>query len=148
MNDLQAACQCGHVKFKVVGQPKFRMLCHCSICQKFNQKSHADVLVFKTAQIQTPSSDKVAFKTMKRPPNVQRGVCTQCGQPAIEVFAMPLFPKLTMVPAAMILNSDELPAPVAHMFYESRTADVDDEVPKYQGFIRSQLVFFKHLWRA
>ena len=148
MIELQGACQCGHVKFDVLGQPKFRMLCHCTICQAFNQAAHADVLVFKTAQIETPPSNQVSFKTMKRPPNVSRGVCIQCGQPAIEVFAMPLFPKLTMVPAGMFANTDGLPAPVAHMFYESRVADADDGIPKYQGFLRSQMAFFKHLWRS
>ncbi len=148
MIELQGACQCGHVKFDVAGQPKFRMLCHCTICQAFNQAPHADVVVFKTAQIQTPSSDHVTFKTMKRPPNVKRGACLQCGQAAIEVFDMPLFPKLTMVPAGMFAHAENLPGPVAHMFYESRISNHDDHIPKYRGFLRSQLVFFKYLWKA
>lgn len=122
------------------------MLCHCTICQKFNQASHADVLVFNTRDITTPCSDYVAFETYKAPPNVNRGSCVNCGQAAIEVFDFPLMPKLTMVPAAMFAADADLPAPDAHMFYDKRIDDVDVELPKHRGFIRSQLAFFKHLW--
>ncbi len=126
----------------------FRVYCHCSICQKYNAASHADILVFKAKQIELPADGVVEFTTYKRPPNVQRGRCSQCGQAAIEVFSMPLFPKLTMVPAGMFGSDVELPESKAHMFYESRVADASDDLPKYQGFMRSQLVFFKHWWQS
>lgn len=142
----QCQCQCGHVKFEVQGEPRLRMLCHCSICQQFNQAAHADVLVYKTKQIKTPGKDQVSFKTYKAPPNVQRGTCVKCGQAAIEVFDFPLMPKLTMVPAKMFKLEAQLMTPTAHMFYDKRTVDANDELPKYRGFLRSQLAFFRYLW--
>ncbi len=122
------------------------MLCHCTICQQFNQAPFADVVVFKTAQVSVPDKSSIDFKTYKPPPNVNRGVCQHCQQPVIEFFDMPLMPKLTMVPAAMFAVQQSLPKPSAHMFYEKRLTDADDQLPKKQGFLRSQLAFFKYLW--
>lgn len=146
MTTVNCICNCGKTKFQVNGQPKLRMICHCTICQKFNQAAHADVLVYQTKQIIAPDAGVVEFDTYKKPPNVQRGKCAACGQAAIEVFDFPLMPKLTMVPADMFADGAELPEPNAHMFYEKRVADVDDDLPKHNGFLKSQLAFFKHLW--
>lgn len=146
MTNHKCTCSCGRTSFKVSGAPKLRMLCHCTICQRFNQAAYADVLVFRTDQVDMADPDTVEFKTYKAPPNVKRGVCVHCRQAAIEVFDMPLMPKLTMVPAAMFAADADLPAPSAHMFYEHRQQDATDDWPKKQGFLSSQLTFFRCLW--
>ena len=110
-------CACGHTAFEITGKPVFRMLCHCTLCQQFNQAPHADILIFKSHQVIAPEGGVVSFSTYKRPPNVQRGKCSQCHQAAIEVFNMPLMPKLTMVPVAVFDESTQLPEAKAHMFY-------------------------------
>jgi len=146
MITLNCQCICGHTEFEVVGKPKLRVFCHCTICQNYNAASHADIVVFKASQVSVPDESVVQFETYKKPPNVQRGQCIKCKQAAIEIFNMPLFPKLTMVPAKMFSDTTELPEPSAHMFYEKCIADVDDGLPKYNGFMPSQLAFFKYLW--
>lgn len=146
MTTFTCSCRCGRTQFEITGEPRLRMLCHCTICQRFNQAAYADVLVFKSTQVNAPDLSTVEFKTYKAPPNVQRGICRHCQQPAIEVFDMPLFPKLTMVPAGMFAGDAGLPAPVAHMFYEHRQQDANDDLPKKTGFLSSQLTFFKRLW--
>lgn len=146
MTSFTCSCTCGRTQFEISGEPRLRMLCHCTICQRFNQAAYADVLVFKTKQVNAPDLSTVEFKTYKAPPNVQRGICLHCQQPAIEVFDMPLFPKLTMVPAGMFAADAQLPSPVAHMFYEHRQQDATDGLPKRTGFLSSQMSFFKRLW--
>ena len=146
MASQKCHCSCGHTTFEVIGEPIFRVICHCTICQKYNTSAYADILVYKSAQIKAPSEDVVNLETYKPPPNVKRGQCSHCHQAAIEVFEMPLFPKLTMVPAQMFESNDHLPDAKAHLFYEKRIEDADDEIPKRQGFISSQLAFFKNLW--
>lgn len=32
-----------------------------------------------------------------------------------------------------------------HVFYDTRVEDIDDELPKYSGYLKSQLMFAKHL---
>ena len=95
--------------------------------------------------MKVPDDGVVSFSTYKRPPNVQRGVCVKCQQPSIEIYNMPLMPKLTMVPAGMFDESKQLPEPKAHMFYEKRLSDADDDLAKHHGFMASQLAFFKYL---
>ena len=145
---MECACSCGNVAFETVGHPLFRILCHCTICQRFNDSPFADVVVYGAAAVTDPDAESVSFETYKPPPNVQRGKCTQCGDAAIEKFVAPLLPKLTIVPAAVHGSSADLPDPVAHIFYRTRFADANDQLPKHTGAVASQLAFGKHLMSA
>lgn len=144
----ECRCACGNTTFSVLTPPLFRMLCHCTICQRFNEAPFADVIVYDAAGVEQPAPGTVIFGTYKPPPNVQRGKCASCGKPAIEKFEAPLFPKLTMVPSTMFSAEAVLPAPVAHIFYDTRVADADDALPKHLGFLASQLSFGKYLLSA
>lgn len=148
MTPVECACSCGATSFQAVGAPQFRVLCHCTICQRFNGAPFADVLVFRAEDIKLPPSGVVDFDTYKPPPNVQRGKCATCDQPALEVFAAPILPKLVMVPRPMFGSDAELPSPVAHIFYEKRVSDAEDSWPKHRGYLRSQVAFLKHLLSA
>jgi len=138
-------CACGATQFRVTGKPLFRILCHCSICQRFNAADYADVVVYAAAGVELPPADTVSFDTYKPPPNVKRGKCAECQQAAVEVFDAPLFPKLTIVPFAMHTDTAQLPAASSHIFYDKRRADALDDLPKHEGFLRSQLAFGKQL---
>ena len=50
-----------------------------------------------------------------------------------------------IVPSAMMPNANELPEPAFHSFYHRRIKDADDSVPKYSGFVVSQLMFMVKL---
>ncbi|MEN1726936.1 MAG: GFA family protein [Pseudomonadota bacterium] len=139
-------CGCGNVSFEISGQPLFRMRCHCTICQRFNQAPFADVVIFRADDVGLPAEGTVDYQSYKAPPNVQRGRCAACGQAAFERFEMALFPKLRMVPAAL-LPSDELPDVRFDAFYDKRVRDIEDNKPKHEGFWASQRAFLQ-LWRA
>lgn len=149
MNDsITCQCPCGSTQFLVAGAPLFRVLCHCTICQRFNNAALADVLVFRAADATLPPAGKVDFDTYRPPPNVQRGKCHECAAPAVENFSAPLMPKLVIVPHANFPQSAAAPAPAAHIFYDKRQADVNDELPKYNGYWASQWLFGKLLLPA
>ncbi|MFT5573671.1 MAG: hypothetical protein ACI9FR_002606 [Cryomorphaceae bacterium] len=141
----KCVCECGSVSYLVPSKPLFRMYCHCSICQKFNDAAYGDICVYRSADVERPKEGLVKFSTFRPPPNVQRGKCTSCKKPAIEILEAPLFPKLILVPGSMLRNRDLLPESVGHVFYEGRVADVQDGLPKHNGYLKSQLVFGKHL---
>jgi hypothetical protein len=142
---MKFACDCGSTSFHSDGEPLFRILCHCTICQKFNGAPFADVLVIRAEDVTLPPPDAVNFETYKPPPNVQRGKCAACAQPAIEVFSAPVLPKLVMVPRAMLRLDAQLPVPIAHIFYDKRVSDAKDTYPKHRGFLKSQLAFLNYL---
>ena len=145
---MEFACTCGTTRLESDGKPLFRILCHCTICQKYNSAPFADVLVFRAEDVTLPPPGAVDFETYKPPPNVRRGKCTSCTQPAIETFIVPIFPKLVMVPAPMFSRGAEVPEPIAHIFYDKRLSDATDAYPKHRGFLSSQLAFMKYLRRA
>ena len=148
MSPSDCACSCGAASIKASGTPLFRVLCHCTICQRFNDAAFADVIVYRAKDVELPQAGVVNFDTYKPPPNVQRGKCASCGQPAVEVFAAPVLPKLVMVPRAMFGSAANPPPPLAHIFYDKRVSDAEDALPKHEGFVRSQLAFLKYLWSA
>jgi hypothetical protein len=139
-----AQCACGHVHFDIRARPRFRARCHCTICQRFNQAPFGDIVVFRAGDVDLPPAGTVEYAAYRPPPNVQRGVCSSCAQPVLERFESPLFPKLRFVPAALI-DPAELPKVSFDVFYERRVADIDDGLPKYTGYLRSQLAFMKQV---
>jgi len=145
---MECTCSCGATSFQTTGEPLFRFLCHCTICQQFNNASFADILVHRVEDVALPPATAVTFDTYKPPPNVQRGKCSTCGQPAIVVFAAPVLPRLVTIPRPMFRSDAELPSPVAHLFYDKRVSDADDPYPKDKGYFRSQIAFLKYLRSA
>ncbi len=145
---IDCACACGETQFAIGGSPLFRLICHCSICQRFNDAAYADVAVFRAKDVEPPAEDSVRYERMRPPPNVQRGSCASCGAAAIELFHSPLMPKLTMVPVQNVGAIELLPKPSAHIFYESRVCDIEDGLPKYEGYMRSQLLFGRLLMKS
>lgn len=141
-------CPCGETAFTVTAPALFRIYCHCTICQRFNDAPFADVLLFRRQDVELPPPAAVSFDTYKPPPNVQRGKCAQCGTPALELFEVPMMPKLGMVPAAMFTDTQSLPFAAMHLFYDKRVADIDDSLPKYRGFLPSQWAILSRLWSA
>ncbi len=145
---MTPACECGATRFNTHAEPLFRILCHCTICQRYNDAPYGDVLVFRAEDVSLPPEDAVRFETYKPPPNVQRGKCASCAQPAVETFILPLFPKLVMVPSPMFGADADLPEPKAHIYYDKRVSDVEDAYPKYHGLLQSQFAFMKYLRSA
>jgi hypothetical protein len=139
-------CACGTVCFEITGQPLFRMRCHCTICQRFNGAPFGDVVIFRAGDVVLPAGSAIDYRSYKAPPNVQRGRCSSCGQAAVERFESVLFPKLRMVPAAL-LDPDQLPAVSFDAFYDKRVRDIGDNSPKHEGFWPSQWAFFR-VWKA
>lgn len=147
--DQHCQCPCGTARFSVQQRPLLRFLCHCTICQRFNDAPFADVSVVLSRKVTPPPAGTVSFGTYRPPPAVQRGKCTQCDRPAIEFMRLPpIYPALTFVPSVNFVDDMVLPPPAMHTFYEKRQADADDELPKYQGYVRSQLAFTRRLYSA
>lgn len=141
-------CSCGATKFDVTGSPLFRVICHCTICQRFNEAPFADVTVFRAKNVNAPPAKMVDYETYRRPPNLQRGKCVNCSGAAIELFSAPLLPKLIIIPSENFTSGELLPEPSGHIFYERRESDVQDGLPKYCGYWRSQRAFGRFLIRS
>lgn len=146
MNDHHnAQCPCGSTRYRLQGKALLRGYCHCTICQAFNQAGYADIIVFRADGVEKPDPALVELKSYRSPKVLQRGKCSHCHRPAIEYFHMFPLPELVIVPTANILDADLIPEPSLHIFYDRRVDDVQDNLPKYNGYVRSQLAFGRRL---
>ena len=134
-------CSCGSVAFETTERPIFRAYCHCTICQKFNNADFADVTAYYARSVEAIDESKLEFKVYKQPPLVRRGICVQCRKPAIEKVFIPLMPRLIIIPSNNIDNTELLPSPTMHIFYDKRVNDINDELKKHSGFVSSQIAF-------
>ena len=135
----ECQCQCGNTKFTIQGIPIVRVICHCTICQEFTDAAYSDITFFASKNVHLHDKETVSFKKYKSPPAVQRGKCIACNKPAIEFLDLPLFPSLAIIPSQNIPKGQFLPEPSIHIFYHSRVDDINDNRPKYSGFIKSQM---------
>ena len=146
---MDCQCSCGHVHYSVKGPGLLRGYCHCTICQSFNQSAYADITIFKASNVTLPDDAQVDYQAYKKiPPAVQRGKCVKCGSPAIERMKLPLLPELVIVPSGNAQAQAALPDASLHIFYHRRVKEIDDSLPKYEGFLSSQWAFASRLLAA
>lgn len=144
----QGACTCGQVQFKMKAKPLFRAHCHCTNCQSFNDANYADIIVLRSRDVSLTGQESIAFENYQKPPLLKRGRCSDCSGVVIEEMNIPLIPSLTIIPAQTLHQTAEMPAPRFHMFYHRRANEIDDDLPKYSGYISSQVRFSTVLLRA
>lgn len=142
---FEGQCECGKAQWTVSGPPLLRALCHCTICQEFNQAPFADVTAFRLRDLELAEPGAHEFNRLRPPPSVQRGRCASCGQATVEIFRQPLMPRLAIIPSARLEPLAELPQPRFHMFYNRRRSDVTDTLPHYSGYLSSQWAFARRL---
>ncbi len=102
--------------------------------------------IFLSKDVILHNTETVDFKKYKSALALQRGTCITCNAPSIEFFDLPLLPEFTIIPSESIPAGHFLPKPSAHIFYHRRVADIDDALPKHNGFLKSQLVLSRKLF--
>jgi len=150
MRDLKTgtggSCPCGTCGFDVAGPVKARIICHCTICQRFTGKALADVGIVPGWQASLDNEPQVTFRSYKKfgfpPPSLRRGRCKTCLQPFVETFGGPAM-KILFIPAANFDDQAGLPRANAHVFYEHRQEDAEDDIPKHSGYLASQAAILR-----
>ncbi len=132
------ACSCGSVRLRVTRPPMLRFMCHCTICQTVYGNPYADVTVVRASGVEIEDENLVAFGRHKAPPALDRGLCKSCRQPVAGFLAVAPGFRLAFVPKHMYPAESQILPSTMHIFYGSRTADVDDALPKHNGFWSSQ----------
>ncbi len=63
MDQKDCACSCDNAAFDLLGAPLFKILCHCTIRQRFNNAPFADVVVYDAASVAEAPEGTVSFDT-------------------------------------------------------------------------------------
>lgn len=135
IHPIHGACQCEANTFSITDQPIARFICHCNICQKYSGKAFSDVSVFLRKDVTSMNVSQTKFKRFKLPPNIRRGICKKCNKPSLELG---MLGQLVFIPTPNLKDISALKEPSMHLFYHRRVKDVDDNLPKYKGFVLSQ----------
>eukprot|EP00295_Goniomonas_pacifica_P003641 CAMPEP_0175804926 /NCGR_PEP_ID=MMETSP0107_2-20121207/384_1 /TAXON_ID=195067 ORGANISM="Goniomonas pacifica, Strain CCMP1869" /NCGR_SAMPLE_ID=MMETSP0107_2 /ASSEMBLY_ACC=CAM_ASM_000203 /LENGTH=160 /DNA_ID=CAMNT_0017116315 /DNA_START=10 /DNA_END=492 /DNA_ORIENTATION=- len=131
-------CHCGEVEYKVEGTVLFNGLCHCPNCTRARGTSpiHIIGVAPKTCVTITKGADKLT--TWDNGGRNNRVFCSKCGcllnqgPPGADFRAIP--------PTTFHISDGvncKLPAeyqPKAHVNYENRTFDWNDDLPKFKTF--------------
>jgi hypothetical protein len=135
-------CECGNASFTMHSKPLLRIICHCTICQEFNQAPFADILIFPAKDVDLPEKGKVNYKNYSKPPMVERGKCANCDKPAIEYIKQAYAPSMVIVPSANVADKNITPEVSFHSFYHRRHKDHEDD------FLKSQAGFMWQYFKA
>ncbi|WP_298422882.1 GFA family protein [Rhodoblastus sp.] len=136
---LTYSCRCGSSRVAVDGEPIGRFICHCLICQAVYKKPFADVTVFDARAVSPIEPHSILFKKYRRPPAVDRGLCSNCGDPVVGFLSAPPLPRRAFVPSKYLEAEPLARAPLRHIFYHRRVRDVADDIPKISGYWPSEL---------
>jgi len=132
------ACPCGESTFEVNAKPIARFTCHCEICQSLYKKPSANFTVVLAKDVKMLQADSIQFKKYRLPPALRRGVCSFCNRPVIGFLRIAPFLKLAFIASSRYPEQDALPANQGHIFYHRRVADVNDSLPKFEGYLSSE----------
>lgn len=143
-----AHCPCGSVSYEVVGKPLVRVFCHCTICQRLNNAPYADITLFRASDVILPQEKDLEYHAEMFPPILQRGKCLTCNGIAVETINLFPVPKMIVVPSGNLDDQSMVPNASLHIFYDTRVKDIDDDLPKYSGYLKSQLAFSRKLLGA
>ena len=145
METIQHSCQCpcGTNQFSAVGEPIVRFFCHCTICQDKYQAPFADVTLFKLLAVRLPEQ-ATTYGKYKRFAAIDRGICDACHEPVMAKMGAG-DKGYAFISTRNFVDPSELPPSVMHVFYGTRTADIDDGLPKHSSWLSSQWAFLKLL---
>ena len=90
-------------------------------------------------------SSDVLFERYRSPSGIQRGTCTNCGNPVVGFLQLAPFVKLGFMPARNFSQGTGLIPSSMHIFYHRKTAEVEDVLPKVDGYFASHFAVFKIL---
>lgn len=132
----RASCECGAVQLTVHGALA-RFYCHCSICQRLNRAPFGDPVFLWRRYVDVEDPSQLTWKRYRWTPiNLNRGTCRTCDTLVLEHLAAS---PLSVVIGRAWDDQDRLPPAQGHIFYESRVADIEDDLPKRHKYIPSQL---------
>lgn len=112
----QGGCQCGAVRFEVVGTPKFVSNCHCNSCRKATGAAFSTWIGFNENSVHWLTREPAYYASSD---GVKRGFCEECGAPMTYAsgqwpgeihFLIGMFnDPLAFVPRKDVFTEDALP---------------------------------------
>ncbi len=127
--ETEGQCLCGAITWKINSEPISLIYCHCDSCQKSHSALMVAIALFQADDVAL-TGETTSLSVSKRQHSAIRHSCPSCGTrvantPAGErnIQLLAIFPSLC--------TSTKWFLPTMHIFYEDRSIDVSDDLPKY-----------------
>lgn len=128
-------CQCGGVRFQIVGELEPIQICHCSQCRRAQGAPFATNIPVQECAF-TLLSGAELLKSFESSTGKHRVFCSHCGSPLYSTKDG--LPGVLRIRAGL-LNEPLATSPGAHIYVGSKTNwwSIHDEVPQYEAGITS-----------
>lgn len=127
---LNGGCQCGAIRYEVLGEPIMAAICHCSMCRRAHSAPFVAWAMFEQSQV----------KFIKQQPKIynssvegKRGFCPECGTQIS--FTADFLPGLIDITIGSLDDPDCL-KPTLH-YWDSKClswVQFADNLPRYPEF--------------
>ncbi|KIJ66427.1 hypothetical protein HYDPIDRAFT_87040 [Hydnomerulius pinastri MD-312] len=139
---VEGNCFCKQVSFAIYGTPIIRVYCHCTLCQKLAgcpmiHSIHVNEADFAWTSEQPAESLLDAYENPLRP-HARRFRCKNCGT-AVAAYHNQR-KRYAIWGANLARDTDdnilnwEFVKPTAHIFYDTRMLDINDDLSKWEGY--------------
>lgn len=127
---IEGGCQCGNIRYVVVGEPVLAAICHCSMCRKSHSAPAVAWAIFPDSQLEFTKTPPKLYKSSV---DAQRGFCPECGTQIS--FTASFLPGLVDI-AIGSLDAPESIKPTLHYWHSKHLswAGFSDDLPRYPEF--------------
>ncbi|MFO0551931.1 MAG: GFA family protein [Polyangiaceae bacterium] len=126
----EGGCHCGRVRFALEGEPFAVAYCHCSICRRSSGAPFVFVGMWQPGQLEVLGGEPLTERATSS--YLKRRRCPDCGAAIYNAVSSARMQSVNV----MLPLLDEKPNLRAthHIYYADRVVDVDDGLPKFDGF--------------
>ena len=125
---IKGSCNCGNVKYRIVGKHKVSVNCHCRDCQEAHGSPYTHCVLYQHEQVEFTVVDGSLGSFNRRGTN-KRMFCRNCGCPVCSnLFQMKLY---GFFPSSA--REGAFPPPAMHIY--TKEAAVDQTIPD-DGLLR------------
>ncbi len=126
----EGGCQCGAVRYRIVGDPIMTAICHCSMCRRANAAPAVAWAMFQDSQVSFVKAAPAGYESSA---GARRGFCPRCGTQIS--FTADYIPGLIDITIGS-LDRPETISPSLHYWDSKRLPWVRfaDDLPRYPEF--------------
>ncbi len=141
-------CKCHPEIYRNSSPPLFRLICHCKTCQEYLSAEFNDECTFFLKDCPEIKLEEIEFKSYQsRYLPIKRGKCKTCGKVACCIAKLGPVTLFVMIPSAM-LDTANLPEPIAHIYYDRRVNETADQIQKISGHLPSQMTILMAILKS
>ncbi|TFK79774.1 hypothetical protein K466DRAFT_667975 [Polyporus arcularius HHB13444] len=139
---MRGGCFCGSVTYAVTGTPTLSAFCHCTNCQRLSGCPFVHTIHFPASAFMwthpAPHEDRLDSYVVTGKPWKTRWRCKSCGACVVSANSKTenrsvWGAHLARDEAGKILDWKSV-QPTAHIFYDTRMLDVNDDLGKWTGY--------------